>query len=84
MNSTEQMIKEIEQLKAANAALMLMNQPKPKGLSLKVSTKGGVSLYGVGRWPVTLYKTQWEQVISKADEIKVFINANASQLSTKE
>ncbi len=54
------------------------------GLSLKVSQKGAVSLYGLGRFPVTLYKQQWEKVLAFTDEIKEFIEANADQLSTKD
>lgn len=56
-------------------------RPKP---SLKVSAKGGVSLYGLGRWPVTLYREGWETVLSMTDQIRTFIDANASQLSTKQ
>lgn len=63
--------KENEELKAAPA------------LSLKVSAKGAVSIYGLQRFPVTLYKGQWEKVLNMADEIKSFINANAASLEDK-
>jgi hypothetical protein len=66
----------IAELEAANKA----RRPKP---TLKVSAKGGVSLYGLGRWPVTLYRESWETVLGMADQIRSFIDANASQLSTK-
>ena len=52
-------------------------------LSLKVSEKGAMSLYGMGRFPVTLYGTQWERLLDHADEIRAFLKANASLLSTK-
>lgn len=53
-------------------------------LSLKVSEKGAVSLYGMGRWPVTLYRSQWERLLSNAEEIKLFLLDNAEKLSEKE
>lgn len=52
-------------------------------LSLKVSEKGAVSLYGMGRFPVTLYGTQWERLLDNADAIRAFLKANASLLATK-
>ena len=55
-----------------------------RGLSLKVSEKGALSLYGVGRFPVTLYKEQWMKVLGMKDEIEKFLQANASSLKTKE
>lgn len=73
-----------EQLEARVAQLESQaksRRPKP---TLKVSAKGGVSLYGLGRWPVTLYREGWETVIAMNDQIKSFIEANASQLSTKD
>jgi hypothetical protein len=53
-------------------------------LSLKVSEKGAVSLYGMGRFPVTLYKEQWLRILASAPEIEVFIRENDSKLKTKE
>jgi len=67
---------ENEALKAAKAA--------PKPLTIKVSEKGGVSVYGLGRFPVTLYKTQMERLISAVPEIQAFITANAGKLTVKE
>ena len=54
------------------------------GLSLKVSEKGGVSLYGLGRFPVTLYKEQWEKVLESAPLIQEFLKAHAAELKVKE
>jgi hypothetical protein len=51
---------------------------------MKVSEKGAVSVYGLGRFPVTLYKEQWEKLLSMADEIKAFIAENSDRLKTKE
>ncbi|MBM4303261.1 MAG: hypothetical protein FJ116_10340 [Deltaproteobacteria bacterium] len=78
--SNDEMMKELERLKAENAAL---KGGQTRGLSLKVSEKGGVSVYGLGRFPVTLYKEQWEKLLGMADDIKAFIKANESQLKTK-
>ena len=54
------------------------------GLALKVSQKGAVSLYGLGRWPVTLYKGQWQKVLDFSDCIREFINEHEGELSVKE
>lgn len=70
----EQMQAEIARLTAENAAL------KKTGVYLKVSEKGGVSLYGLGRFPVTLYKEQWERLLEKANEIESFITAHNAEL----
>lgn len=53
------------------------------GLYLKVSQKGAVSLYGLGRFPVTLYKEQWEKVLKFSDQIKKFIEEHKSELKIK-
>ncbi len=67
------------------AALVLKYQAsnKARKLTLKVSQKGAVSLYGMGQWPVTLYAGQWERVIDGIDDIKAFIEANRSVLAVK-
>jgi len=70
------------QLKEQEAQIAAMKETRK--VSLKVSTKGAVSLYGVGRFPVTLYAGQWEAVLNEADSIKAFIKANKTQLSFKE
>ena len=74
---------EIERLKAENEALK--NKKKSVGsLSFKVSEKGALSVYGMGRFPVTLYKEQWMKLLSVSDDIKKFIEENNDRLKTKE
>jgi len=72
---------ELERLKAENAAL---KKTSSKGLSLKVSQKGALSVYGLGRFPVTLYKEQWNRLLETADDIKAFIVANDAELKSKD
>ena len=67
-----------EQLEAMVAAFQANAKRR---LTLKVSKAGAVSLYGFGRWPTTLYKSQWLQVLELADDIRAFIEANDSLLS---
>jgi hypothetical protein len=55
----------------------------PRGLTLKVSEKGGLSVYGLGRFPVTLYKEQWTRLLGMAEEIREFIKANDGALKSK-
>lgn len=55
----------------------------PRALTLRVSAKGAVSVYGMGRFPVTLYRSQWEQLIGIVPELQAFIAANASSLAVK-
>jgi hypothetical protein len=71
---------ELARLRAENQALKAGAR---KGISLRVSDKGGVSVYGLGRFPVTLYKEQWLKLLDVADEIRAFIRANDAQLKTK-
>ncbi len=74
---------EIERLRAENEALK--NKKTSYGsLSMKVSEKGALSLYGMGRFPVTLYKEQWLKMLAFSEEIKKFIQDNESKLKTKE
>jgi len=54
------------------------------GIRMKVSEKGAVSIYGMGRFPVTLYKEQWLKLLDIADDIRAFIAANEAQLKAKE
>ena len=54
-----------------------------RGVSLKVSEKGGVSVYGLGRFPITLYKEQWAKLLEMSDQIKSFIAENDANLKTK-
>ena len=71
---------EIERLRAENERL---KNRTTKGVSLKVSEKGGVSVYGLGRFPVTLYKEQWTRLLDMADDIRVFIRENEARLKVK-
>ena len=72
---------ELERLRRENEAL---KKGASRGVSLKVSEKGGVSVYGLGRFPVTLYKEQWTKLLDMSDEIRAFISANESRLKSKE
>ena len=77
------MMAEIERLKIENEALK--NKKNSRGtLSMKVSEKGALSVYGMGRFPVTLYKEQWLKLLSITEEIKKFIADNDAQLKTKD
>ena len=71
---------ELERLRAENAQL---KRTANRGVSLKVSEKGGLSVYGLGRFPVTLYKEQWTKLLDMADDIRAFIKANEASLKTK-
>ena len=81
MSEDEDMRAELERLRAENEAL---KKQKEKGLSLKVSQKGGVSVYGLGRFPVTLYKEQWERLLDMTDDIRAFIEEHKHELKTKD
>ena len=72
---------ELERLRAENEALKARAS---KPLTLKVSAKGAVSVYGLGRFPVTLYKEQWERLLDMAGDIRVFMAENAASLKTLE
>ena len=71
---------ELERLRAENAAL---KQRRSSAVSMKVSEKGAVSVYGLGRFPVTLYQEQWTKLLALADDIKSFIEENKSKLKAK-
>ncbi len=80
---SEDMKAELERLRAENEALK--NKKTGGGaLSMKVSEKGALSVYGMGRFPVTLYKEQWLKLLGIADELKKFIAENDSRLKAKE
>ena len=80
--TNQEMALTIAQLKAENERLKA-NKATP-GLGIKISEKGAISVYGLGRWPVTLYASQWIALLEKADEIKTFIQANLTLLAKKE
>ena len=71
---------ELEKLRAENEAL---KKASSKGLSMKISEKGALSVYGLGRFPVTLYKEQWIRLLDLSDDIRTFIQNNEEQLKTK-
>ena len=81
VGNEEELKAELERLRNENAALK--NRKRP-AVSLKVSEKGAVSVYGLGRFPVTLYKEQWSKLLDMADEIRAFIQENDAKLKTKE
>ena len=81
MPTPEELQAEIERLRAENESL---KKPARGQMSLKVSEKGALSVYGLGRFPVTLYREQWEKLLNMADEIRSFIQAHDGQLKKKE
>jgi len=78
--SDEDVRAELERLRAENEAL---KAKVTRPTSIKVSEKGGVSVYGLGRFPVTLYKEQWLKLLAMADDIKRFIAENEAKLKVK-
>ena len=72
---------ELERLRAENE---ILKNRVTKGMTLKVSEKGGMSVYGLGRFPVTLYKEQWEKLLAMADDIRAFIAEHEAELKMKE
>ena len=73
---------EIERLKAENEKLK-GSKARTGSISMKVSEKGALSVYGLGRFPVTLYKEQWTRLLAVAEDIKTFIKENDAQLRAK-
>ena len=74
---TNEMIRELERLRAENETL---KETKSDNVSFKVGQKGGMSMYGLGRFPVTLYKSQWLILLSATDKIKTFLNDHDHEL----
>ncbi len=79
--SNEDLQAELERLRAENETL---KQKRNSAVSMKVSEKGAVSVYGLGRFPVTLYQEQWLKLLSMAADIQQFIEENRSRLKVKE
>ena len=77
----ENLHEEIARLRAENERLKTHREAR---VTLKVSEKGGLSLYGLGRFPVTLYKEQWTKLLDMADEIRDFLRTHDAELKTKE
>jgi hypothetical protein len=80
MMADDEMKAEHERLRSENERL---KNRQTRGVSLKVSEKGGVSVYGLGRFPVTLYKEQWTRLLDMAEDIRTFIKDNDSKLKAK-
>jgi hypothetical protein len=81
MDSEDELKAEIERLRSENATLKKSGRGQT---SLKVSEKGGLSVYGLGRFPVTLYREQWEKLLGMTDQIRAFIQENDAALKKKE
>lgn len=80
MSNDDDLKAELARLKAENEALKAKER---RGTRLQVSEKGGVSLYGMRRFPVTFYKDEWERILEMADEIRAFIRENEAALKRK-
>lgn len=74
----------LQDLSKEQLIAMLEASRKLSRISLKVTDKGGLSAYGLGRFPVTLYRSQWERLLAEADTIRAFIAANSDRLVVKE
>ncbi len=81
--SNEDIQAELERLRAENEELKKGTR-RSGSVSLKVSEKGAVSVYGLGRFPVTLYKEQWLKLLGLSDDIQKFIEENHARLKSKE
>ena len=79
--SEEEMKAELERLRSENSAL---KKGAATGITMKVSEKGGLSVYGMGRFPITLYKEQWLKLMDMSDAMRAFIAANDSVLKNKD
>ena len=77
----EELRAELERLRSENSAL---KKGAATGITMKVSEKGGLSVYGMGRFPITLYKEQWLKLMDMSDAMRAFIAANESVLKTKD
>jgi hypothetical protein len=78
--SDEDLRAELERLRKENESL---KKGAAKGVSMKVSEKGGLSVYGLGRFPITLYQEQWTKLLDMSEDIRAFIAAHQSELKTK-
>jgi hypothetical protein len=77
----EDVMAELERLRKENEAL---KKGAARGVSMKVSEKGGLSVYGLGRFPITFYKEQWNKLLDMADDIRAFIRAHDAELKSKD
>lgn len=78
--SDEDMRAELERLRKENESL---KKGATRGVSLRVSEKGGLSVYGLGRFPITLYKEQWSRLLDMSDEIRTFLREHDAELKSK-
>lgn len=78
--SDEDLRAELERLRKENESL---KKGAAKGISMKVSEKGGLSVYGLGRFPITLYQEQWTKLLDMSEDIRAFIAAHQAELKTK-
>ena len=81
MATDDELRAELERLKAENEALKAR---RSGATSMKVSEKGGLSVYGLGRFPVTLYQEQWLKLLDLGDQIRAFIRDHQSELKKRE
>jgi hypothetical protein len=77
---SEDLQAELDRLRKENESL---KKGAAKGISMKVSEKGGLSVYGLGRFPITLYKEQWTKLLDMSEEIRTFISAHQGELKAK-
>jgi hypothetical protein len=85
MQNQDELRLELEKLRAENAALKSEKKPSTlRDISFKVAEKGGLSVYGLGRFPVTLYKEQWIRLLDKQQDIRNFIKENEEKLKSRE
>ena len=84
--SRDEMLAMLAKLQSENSALVtkLASASRKQTVSMKVTEKGGMSLYGLGRFPVTLYRSQWDALLAHADQIAAFLKANAALLASKD
>jgi len=81
MATEDELRAELERLKAENESLKAR---RSGALSMKVSEKGGLSVYGLGRFPVTLYQEQWVKLLDLGDDIRTFIRDHQSELKKRD
>jgi len=81
MSDDDTMKEELERLRAENERL---KKRSSRGVTMKVSEKGGLSVYGLGRFPVTLYKEQWIRLLDMSEDIRAFMRENDAQLKSKD
>lgn len=81
--TTAELLAEIATLRENNAKLQAKADAKVQPIRFKVSEKGGLSVYGLGRFPVTLYKSQWQRLCGEIPRLQEFIAENSDKLTVK-